>query len=919
MHEPAGYGTQRHWPSVLNTMDGACEGADDPTSATISRTSSSADLRAQPIRSSMVHFLSDDHLNWRERERATFVNPFSPEELSSRKTSTSSEATEYLRPNAFAGHRDTLARLTYSAAGSGDDEDISDCDTDSFLTALTTQPSMAGISRRASNAGANLDIFCPQRVVENVLKYMAFDDYKAMRLVCRQWHATLPRPSFPGAYRLPREILKEVFSYLSPSDFEAARHTCRSWFLASLDRKVLGPMLRASGCQTALAMDLEQAQGHIVAKRRSWETRLGPGQTDAENVIDKEWLCSKRLATESRLSPNWRGSSLSGDSFPSSRLSIIEEVDFSKIMTSHALPKKTRFTVSACGRFVLVVSGSDISVYSLSDSEQSLVPVVRLATGIDVLKVSMDTSSGRWSVAALLAGRVGMLWDLNGRHIQTRYRNSSGDTMSLGMHSYIHSSVDCQPSRVASINLPISSQETHVGDVSDSDLPPTTPENYTSLPTPPLAPPFVCNEQMSSSESPKGIEDRLGISIETRATAVFTDLGSEDDQPRSVAICPSGNSVAFGCRMGLELHWVNVLAGVHFSRWLPLAAPSDYLYFLPRRRGVDSGRKLRLISSAAGPAAQQLVRSDSTPAKWKYWPTPAAFGRRQSLTRLFFGNLPFPTPAGDSGESSSSASPPRPDQVQGVLRTIECDHFHAIPVSDGIHLIFIHPGHGSLCLGSDASLGGPTNLVSKIVFIPPPGQGHQKPTPRRYAVGKALGWGLRLVVVYDDDQVVLYSIPSDVFGQLQDQRSSIDVWDENSGVLGQSDLIMDSLMNRDESGTPSGSAVQETPENDDNFANEPLQVAGSVIARVTDQVVDDIAVSSENGGLSVWIFYRNGLAALHSIYARRRQQARRRFVGENGFIWDCDKEMSAEAKSDSPLAKGKERADEEAKHVRWAG
>lgn len=232
----------------------------------------------------------------------------------------------------------------------------------------------------------------------------------------------------------------------------------------------------------------------------------------------------------------------------------------------------------------------------------------------------------------------------------------------------------------------------------------------------------------------------LGIPIETRATAVYTDLGSKDDQPRSVTICPNRKCVAFGCRMGIELHWVDALTGGDLNRWFPLAAPSDYLYFLPQRPGIDSTKKLRLISSAAGPIAAQLVRSESTPAKWKYWPTPAAFGRRQSLTRLFFGNMPFPSPAGDyeSGSFSEPEDSQRTDEAQGVLRTVDCDHFHAIPVSDGTHLIFTDPESGLVCLGSDAPLGGPTKLVRKIMFIPPIQDRERIPSPLVYAVGKAL-------------------------------------------------------------------------------------------------------------------------------------------------------------------------------------
>ncbi|ETI29058.1 hypothetical protein G647_01511 [Cladophialophora carrionii CBS 160.54] len=464
-------------PSTLYSFDGAHDEPDETQPATIGRSASASDLKVpslRPLRPSVVHFLSDEHLNWREaarrKERDEFTNPFGVEDSPSRKTSSASEATIYLRPNAFAGHRDTLARLHYFARSDEDDQTATDSDDESYMTAWTRQPSVSAPSRRYSLAGANLDIFLPQQVVETVLSYLSFDDYKNLRSVCRQWHATLPPPNFPGAYRVPREVLKQIFSYLAPWDFDAARHTCKPWFLAGLDCKVLEPMLRGCGCQSALAADIGRMQGNIVAKRRSWDSQLGPMDPDANRVIDKEWLCSKRLATESRLSPYWRGDSLSEDLDASPRLSITETIDFSNILTAVSLPTNSRFTVSACGKFVLVVSGGDISVYSLSDQDHSLDPVVRLATGLDVLKVSMDTCSERYSVAALLAGRIGMLWDLRGRHMQKRYRSNSGEPMNLGMQTLVQSPATFQNLSSYAISLPVRSPEIVAIESSDSSL-----------------------------------------------------------------------------------------------------------------------------------------------------------------------------------------------------------------------------------------------------------------------------------------------------------------------------------------------------------------------------------------------------------------------------------------------------------------
>lgn len=424
---------------------------------------------------------------------------------------------------------------------------------------------------------------------------------------------------------------------------------------------------------------------------------------------------------------------------------------------------------------------------------------------------------------------------------------------------------------------------------------------------------------MDTTEVLDQLHLRLGIPIETRATAIYTDLGSPDDLPRSVAICPNRKCVAFGCRMGIELHWVDALTGGDLNRWFPLAAPSDCLFFLPQRQEVDSRKKLRLVSSAAGPVAAQLLRSDSSPAKWKYWPTPVAFGRRQSLTRLFFGNLPFPTSTSPPERRPVSLSRQRSDEVQGVLRTVDCDHFRAVPLSDGFHLLFTDPASGLLCLGSDAPLGGPTKLVRKVMFIPPSEEEKPRSTPRQYAVGKALDWGIRVVAVYDDEQVVLYNIASDIVNHLRARHSPTDVWDENSGVFGQSDLLMDSLMNPSGTGSTGITHTGNETSSGEHSPERPLRIAGMMISRSEDDIVDDIAVQTEGGGLSVWLFYRSGRAELKSIYEPRDHRQRMTLVGEDGFIYDNSNESSTDDDINSQL-KGKMKAEDEegVRHITWA-
>ena len=128
--------------------------------------------------------------------------------------------------------------------------------------------------------------------------------------------------------------------------------------------------------------------------------------------------------------------------------------------------------------------------------------------------------------------------------------------------------------------------------------------------------------------------DKL-YTVEIGPRSIYHNICSEDDPPRSIAICPQRRCVAFGCSGGIELHWVraelsililntshiayfcirelltrdqvDALTGQDLNRWFPLTAPSDYLFFLPPRKSIDSAKKLRLISSAASPGESLII------------------------------------------------------------------------------------------------------------------------------------------------------------------------------------------------------------------------------------------------------------------------------------------------------------------------
>jgi hypothetical protein len=364
--------------------------------------------------------------------------------------------------------------------------------------------------------------------------------------------------------------------------------------------------------------------------------------------------------------------------------------------------------------------------------------------------------------------------------------------------------------------------------------------------------------------------------------------------------------------MGIELHWVDALAGGHLSRWFPLAVPSDYLYFLPARHGMDSAKKLRLISSAAGPCSKKqgstLVRGSSSPRQ-NGGPGPND-NRRHSMTGLFFGNLSFSTTITDHGipghpESNSDISSTYDEDDHGVLRTVDCDHHRAVPLSDGAHLLFTDPETGLLCLGSDAPLGGPTKLLRKVVCLQPDGEdkksesgenerSEQSP-PRTwlmcYAAGHDLRWGLRIAAAYSDGKIILYCVPSDIFELLRSTRTGIDIWDERVGLIGQSDLLMDKFMQREvahENTSTASHAANEAgalPESGTDLSNPKLlAIRGVEIGRASGQRVIDLAVKCDFGGLRVWAFIQSGLVRGWTLFRMPSGREEMWVVSKDGIV-----------------------------------
>lgn len=323
---------------------------------------------------------------------------------------------------------------------------------------------------------------------------------------------------------------------------------------------------------------------------------------------------------------------------------------------------------------------------------------------------------------------------------------------------------------------------------------------------------------------------------------------------------------------------MDALTGRDLCRWFPLTSPSDFLYFLPPRRGVDTAKKLRLISSAAGLGSPleslgniihgfttTLLGSGSTSVVSFIRPDARAQSARAVHSR---------------GDSREPCAQPWERSRDSFLRRVSAngaDHYRAVPLSDGYHILFTDPCSGNLCLGTDAPVGALTRLLRKVWFSPPANAA--SPVPILYTAGADVRHGVRIVATFaaqpdgmpdvaqasgsaleisdtkmalSDYQIIMfYTIPPDMFQDIA--RASV-----NSNV-GQR------LVDRDES---SSEWVSWRPEDNyyeidifrDNFntnAVYPLEVRGQAVAVCSNLV--DIALDS-SPDVVIWAFSAEGWA-----------------------------------------------------------
>ena len=402
---------------------------------------------------------------------------------------------------------------------------------------------------------------------------------------------------------------------------------------------------------------------------------------------------------------------------------------------------------------------------------------------------------------------------------------------------------------------------------------------------------------------------------ETGERSVYRNICTADDPPRSVAICPQRNCVAFGCAAGIELHWVDALTGHDLSRWFPLSSPSDYLYFLPARRGTDSAKKLRLIGSAT--ALLHCIESGMLPIGHASEPSSSPstdYDRQRGDLGAFLEN---------NSASSDTAICIRPRAFGGTrsanwaairqLTARSVDHYRAVPLSDGHHILFTDPRTGYLCLGTDAPLGSVNRLLRKVWFRPP--SSTMSSIPILYAAGLDTRHGVRVVATYasaapsdfgeggtSKQVVVFFTVPPDLLLSLS--RTAIAPPKSGSRVAGGGAPLGHS----EPTALPDYSSCEVAAGGTFSESHAcPIEMAGQVVDVCTN--LTDVALEA-SPDMAIWAFSSEGHAKTWAVDKGSNEQIIKTAVHENGslhLINDKDANTAANARQESVLGAEEDR------------
>lgn len=630
-----------------------------------------------------------------------------------------------------------------------------------------------------------------------------------------------------GLSKLPAELLHQVFEHLSSIDFHAVRSSSARLWKAGASRLLLCKMLLRGGWWTSAQAGLESLC--FYSEKLAHERQL----QYLDQCLERECSLQPRNASPTSLVQT-------------------TSTDFSDL----ALDTKVTLSASTCTQYLLATAGCNIYIYSLFGSQ--LHPFTSITCPRRVVTVAMDTSGGGHTLAAILEGRMGLVCDLQADGaanlespspcVYGDHSLATDEPMSSWFGQEFYTEILSGSSgRINSIHIRSAHQRVSLLNASQhSPLHQATMIGRDTTPLMDYAPrcaPYSVSigplRQNVKKVPLEYLEEELPacrkatpvFPLSSAPFSVYHSLCSSEDPPRSVSLCPVRHCVAWGCETGVELHWVDVLSGRNLMKWFPMTTPSDYLFFLPNRIGNNSDR-VSLFSSKASP--------------------------KQRTSSGKYG-------AGEQRTLDSSIHTVRADNKV-------YDHFAAVPLSDGQHLLFTEPSTGYVCLGSDSplpSLGAPSAFLRKLTFVPPESL-RSKVTSKNpatiYSASPDLSWGLRAVVIYDET-MVLYCVPPDIMADM-------------SKFTGSSlSPVHEGLEEYTLSTWYKWWDFKETS----NKEQLPLPVYGSVVNKV-DVLVSLIVQGSSD--FTVWGLFANGSARTWAIGRRSKMRVVERYIDREGMVRD---------------------------------
>ncbi|KAK2612734.1 hypothetical protein QQS21_001185 [Conoideocrella luteorostrata] len=312
---------------------------------------------------------------------------------------------------------------------------------------------------------------------------------------------------------------------------------------------------------------------------------------------------------------------------------------------------------------------------------------------------------------------------------------------------------------------------------------------------------------------------------------------------------------------------------------------------------MDTAKKLRLISSAAG----LLTPPDSAMNNLSDVSTTIIGSERTETTTLWSRSRAGVT---DFQQDTTSERPMRPMWVQcrgfgngrssddGTIRTVSAksvDHYRAVPLSDGYHILFTDPRTGCLCLGTDAPIGSVTRLLRKIWFRPPAGASSIMSI--LYAAGSDTKHGLRIVATFaaadpsalgdtnnSRQMIVFFTVPPDLFHDLSHGNAMVQL---NADMLSHEKMIRRQSTSEPWQIENRYREIDVFSEPFQDSQSYPLEICGQLISTCDD--LTEIAVDS-SPQMVVWAFNSSGLAKTWAMDSGKAEMPTRTAVQQDGGL-----------------------------------